>query len=95
MIRAAYNLLELQTFYTAGPQETRAWTIRKGSSAYDAAGEIHTDFQRGFIRAEVISFDTFINRQGEQGAKAAGEARLEGREYIVAEGDVIHFRFNV
>ena len=95
MIRAAYNLLELQTFYTAGPQEVRAWTIRKGSSAYDAAGEIHTDFQRGFIRAEVISFDTFINRQGEQGAKAAGEARLEGREYIVAEGDVIHFRFNV
>ena len=95
MIRAAYNLLELQTFYTAGPQEARAWTIRKGSSAYDAAGEIHTDFQRGFIRAEVISFDTFINRQGEQGAKAAGEARLEGREYIVAEGDVIHFRFNV
>ena len=95
MIRAAYNLLELQTFYTAGPQEARAWTIRKGSSAYDAAGEIHTDFQRGFIRAEVISFDAFINRQGEQGAKAAGEARLEGREYIVAEGDVIHFRFNV
>ena len=95
MIRAAYNLLELQTFYTAGPQEARAWTVRKGSSAYDAAGEIHTDFQRGFIRAEVISFDAFINRQGEQGAKAAGEARLEGREYIVAEGDVIHFRFNV
>ena len=95
MIRAAYNLLELQTFYTAGPQEVRAWTIRKGSSAYDAAGEIHTDFQRGFIRAEVISFDTFIDRQGEQGAKAAGKARLEGREYLVTEGDVIHFRFNV
>ena len=95
MIRAAYSLLELQTFYTAGPQEVRAWAIRKGSSAYDAAGEIHTDFQRGFIRAEVISFDTFIDRQGEQGAKAAGKARLEGREYLVTEGDVIHFHFNV
>lgn len=95
MIRAAYSLLELQTFYTAGPQEVRAWAIRKGSSAYDAAGEIHTDFQRGFIRAEVISFDTFIDRQGEQGAKAAGETRLEGRDYLVTEGDVIHFRFNV
>ena len=95
MIRAAYSLLELQTFYTAGPQEVRAWAIRKGSSAYDAAGEIHTDFQRGFIRAEVISFNTFIDRQGEQGAKAAGETRLEGRDYLVTEGDVIHFRFNV
>ncbi len=95
MIRAAYSLLELQTFYTADPQEVRAWAIRKGSSAYDAAGEIHTDFQRGFIRAEVISFDTFIDRQGEQGAKAAGETRLEGRDYLVTEGDVIHFRFNV
>ncbi|MBH98297.1 MAG: redox-regulated ATPase YchF [Rhodospirillaceae bacterium] len=95
MIRATYSLLDLQTFYTAGPQEARAWTIRKGSSAYDAAGEIHTDFQRGFIRAEVISFNSFINRHGEQGAKEAGEMRLEGKDYILANDDVIHFRFNV
>ena len=95
MIRAAYTLLKLQTFYTAGPQEVRAWTIRRGSSAYDAAGEIHTDFQRGFIRAEVISFDAFIDRQGEHGAKKTGEMRLEGKDYVLIEGDVIHFRFNV
>ena len=95
MIRAAYTLLKLQTFYTAGPQEVRAWTIRKGSSAYDAAGEIHTDFQRGFIRAEVISFETFIEQQGEHGAKKTGEMRLEGKDYILLEGDVVHFRFNV
>jgi len=95
MIQAAYRLLKLQTFYTAGPKEVRAWTVRKGASAYDAAGEIHTDFQRGFIRAAVISLETFIARNGEQGAKEAGEMRLEGRDYVVAEGDVIHFRFNV
>jgi len=95
MIQAAYRLLNLQTFYTAGPKEVRAWTVRKGASAYDAAGEIHTDFQRGFIRAAVISLETFIARNGEQGAKEAGEMRLEGRDYVVAEGDVIHFRFNV
>jgi len=95
MIAAAYDLLGLQTFYTAGPQEVRAWTVRKGATAYDAAGEIHTDFQRGFIRAEVIGYDTFIARGGEQGAKAAGEMRLEGRDYVVGDGDVIHFRFNV
>jgi len=95
VIQAAYRLLRLQTFYTAGPQEVRAWTIRTGSSAYDAAGEIHTDFQRGFIRAEVISYDTFLARKGEQGAKEAGEMRLEGRDYVLADGDVIHFRFNV
>ena len=95
MIQAAYRLLNLQTFYTAGPKEVRAWTVGKGASAYDAAGEIHTDFQRGFIRAEVISLETFIARNGEQGAKEAGEMRLEGRDYVVAEGDVIHFRFNV
>ena len=95
MIEAAYSLLGLQTFYTAGPKEARAWTVRRGATAYDAAGEIHTDFQRGFIRAEVISYENFIARNGEQGAKAAGEMRLEGRDYVVAEGDVIHFRFNV
>ena len=95
VIAAAYKLLGLQPFYTAGPQEVRAWTVVQGTSAYDAAGEIHTDFQRGFIRAEVIAFEEFINRNGEQGAKEAGVMRLEGKEYILAERDVIHFRFNV
>jgi len=95
MIEAAYALLGLQTFYTAGPKEVRAWTVRRGATAPEAAGQIHTDFQRGFIRAEVIGYDNFIARKGEQGAKAAGEMRLEGKDYIVAEGDVIHFRFNV
>jgi len=95
VIAAAYKLLGLQAFYTAGPQEVRAWTVRRGASAYDAAGEIHTDFQRGFIRAEVIGFDNFIARRGEQGAKEAGEMRLEGKDYVLAERDVIHFRFNV
>ena len=95
VIAAAYKLLSLQAFYTAGPQEVRAWTVPRGASAYDAAGEIHTDFQRGFIRAEVIAFDKFIARNGEQGAKEAGEMRLEGKDYVLAERDVIHFRFNV
>ncbi|HSG64475.1 MAG TPA: redox-regulated ATPase YchF [Gammaproteobacteria bacterium] len=95
MIAAAYKLLGLQTFYTAGPKEVRAWTVRRGATAPEAAGQIHTDFQKGFIRAEVIGYDNFIARKGEQGAKAAGEMRLEGKDYIVAEGDVIHFRFNV
>jgi len=95
MIAAAYKLLGLQTFYTAGPKECRAWTVRRGATAPEAAGEIHTDFQRGFIRAEVIAYDKFIARNGEQGAKAAGEMRLEGKDYIVADSDVIHFRFNV
>jgi len=95
MIAAAYSLLGLQTFYTAGPKEVRAWTVRRGATAPQAAGEIHTDFERGFIRAEVIAYDNFIARNGEQGAKAAGEMRLEGKDYVVAEGDVIHFRFNV
>jgi len=95
MIAAAYELLGLQTFYTAGPQEARAWTVRRGASAYDAAGEIHTDFQHGFIRAEVIAYDQFIARHGEQGAKEAGEMRLEGKDYMLADGDVVHFRFNV
>ena len=96
MIRAAYDLLDLQTFYTTtGSKEVRAWTVRRGASAYEAAGQIHTDFQQGFIRAEVIPVDRFIALDGEQGAKEAGEMRLEGRDYRVAEGDVIHFRFNV
>ena len=83
MIAGAYDLLGLQTFFTTGPKEVRAWTVRKGASAYDAAGEIHTDFQRGFIRAEVIDYETFVARGGEQGAKAAGQMRLEGRDYVV------------
>ena len=95
VIRHAYHLLGLQTFFTAGPKEVRAWTTRVGATAPQAAGEIHTDFQRGFIRAEVIAYDDFIANNGEAGAKEAGRLRLEGKEYIVAEGDVIHFRFNV
>ena len=95
VIRAAYRLLGLQTFFTAGPKEVRAWTTRQGATAPQAAGEIHTDFERGFIRAEVIGFDDYISGEGEQGAKEAGRLRLEGKEYIVHEGDVIHFRFNV
>ncbi len=95
VIAAAYELLDLQTFYTTSPQETRAWTMPRGASAYEAAGEIHTDFQRGFIRAEVIAYDRFIERRGELGAKEAGEMRLEGKEYILADSDVVLFRFNV
>jgi GTP-binding protein YchF len=95
VIAAAYELLGLQTFYTALPQETRAWTVPRGASAYEAAGEIHTDFQRGFIRAEVIPSDRFIALGGEHGAKEAGEMRLEGKDYVLADGDVIHFRSNV
>jgi len=95
VIRAAYRLLGLQTFFTAGPKEVRAWTTRTGATAPQAAGEIHTDFERGFIRAEVIGFDDYIAGKGEQGAKESGRLRLEGKEYIVNEGDVIHFRFNV
>jgi len=95
IIQAAYRLLGLQTFYTANPKEAHAWTARRGANAYDAAGEVHTDFQTGFIRAEVISYDCFLAHQGEQGAKEAGEMHLEGKDYVVAEGDVIYFRFNV
>jgi GTP-binding protein YchF len=95
VIRAAYRLLGLRTFYTAGPKEVRAWTVREGATAPEAAGVIHTDFQRGFIRAEVIGYEQFIARRGEQGAREAGELRLEGKTYVVQEGDVIHFRFNV
>jgi GTP-binding protein YchF len=95
VIRAGYALLELLTFFTAGPKEVRAWTVRTGSTAPQAAGRIHTDFERGFIRAEVTSFEDFVALGGEHGAKDAGRLRLEGKSYIVREGDVMHFRFNV
>ncbi len=95
VIGAAYRLLGLQTFFTAGPKEARAWTVPQNSTAAAAAGSIHTDFERGFIRAEVVSYDDFVARGGEAGAKEAGKWRLEGRDYLVADGDVIHFRFNV
>jgi GTP-binding protein YchF len=95
MIRAGYRLLRLQTFFTAGPKEVRAWTIKLGATAPQAAGRIHTDFEKGFIRAEIVSYDDFIACGGEQGAKEAGRWRLEGRDYIIQEGDVVHFRFNV
>ena len=95
VIRAGYTLLGLQTYFTSGVKEVRAWTVKKGATAPQAAGVIHTDFERGFIRAEVIGFDDYIALKGEQGAKEAGKLRLEGKEYIVQEGDVMHFRFNV
>ncbi len=95
VIRAAYALLGLQTFFTAGPKEVRAWTVRVGASAPQAAGAIHTDFERGFIRAEVIAFADYLAGRGEAGARDAGKLRLEGKEYLVQEGDVMHFRFNV
>ena len=95
LVRAGYDLLGLQTYFTAGVKEVRAWTIHKGDTAPQAAGIIHTDFEKGFIRAEVISYDDFIAYNGEQGAKEAGKMRLEGKEYIVKDGDVMHFRFNV
>ncbi|MBW8906661.1 MAG: DUF933 domain-containing protein, partial [Betaproteobacteria bacterium] len=95
MIRAAYQLLGLQTYFTAGPKEVRAWTISAGATAPQAAGAIHTDFERGFIRAEVAAYDEFVAHGGEQGAKEAGKLRLEGKDYVVRDGDVIHFRFNV
>ena len=95
VIRAGYELLSLHTYFTAGVKEVRAWTVRVGSTAPQAAGVIHTDFEKGFIRAEVISYADFIANNGEQGAKDAGRWRLEGKDYIVQDGDVIHFRFNV
>jgi ribosome-binding ATPase len=95
VIRAGYTLLGLQTYFTAGVKEVRAWTVKKGATAPQAAGVIHTDFERGFIRAEVIGFEDYIALKGEQGAKEAGKLRLEGKEYLVREGDVMHFRFNV
>ena len=95
VIRAGYGLLGLQTYFTAGVKEVRAWTVRIGATAPQAAGVIHTDFERGFIRAEVVSYDDFVQYNGEAGAKDAGKWRLEGKDYIVKDGDVIHFRFNV
>ncbi len=95
VIRAAYALLGLQTYFTAGPKEVRAWTVPAGATAPQAAGVIHTDFERGFIRAEVASYEDFVAHGGEQGAKEAGKLRLEGKDYTVRDGDVIHFRFNV
>lgn len=95
LIRAGYNLLGLQTYFTAGVKEVRAWTVNIGATAPQAAGVIHTDFEKGFIRAEVIAYNDFIQYKGEQGAKEAGKMRLEGKEYIVKDGDVMHFRFNV
>ncbi len=95
VIRHGYSLLGLQTFFTAGVKEVRAWTTKLGATAPQAAGEIHTDFEKGFIRAEVMAYDDFVAGNGEQGAKEAGRLRLEGKEYIVQEGDIMHFRFNV
>jgi GTP-binding protein YchF len=95
LIRAGYELLGLQTYFTAGVKEVRAWTFPKGSTAPQTAGVIHTDFEKGFIRAEVIGYDDYVKYKGEQGAKEAGKWRLEGKEYLVQDGDVMHFRFNV
>jgi GTP-binding protein YchF len=95
VIRAGYDLLHLITFFTVGPKEARAWTVEKGASAPQAAGVIHTDFEKGFIRAETIAFDDFVACGGESGAKEAGKLRLEGKDYVVKDGDVMHFRFNV
>ena len=95
LIRGAYKLLGLQTYFTAGVKEVRAWQVRAGSTAPQAAAVIHTDFEKGFIRAETIAFDDFIKYKGESGARDAGRLRLEGKEYLVQEGDVLHFRFNV
>ncbi|WP_027856821.1 redox-regulated ATPase YchF [Marinobacterium jannaschii] len=95
VIRAGYELLGLQTYFTAGVQEVRAWTVKVGATAPQAAGVIHTDFEKGFIRAEVVGYDDFIEHNGENGAKDAGRWRLEGKDYIVKDGDVVHFRFNV
>jgi hypothetical protein len=95
VIRAGYGLLDLVTFFTVGPKEARAWTVRRNAKAPEAAGVIHTDFEKGFIRAETIDYDAFIAGNGEQGAKDAGKMRLEGKDYIVQDGDIFHFRFNV
>jgi len=95
LVQTSYSLLGLQTYFTAGPKEVRAWTIRKGDTAPIAAGVIHTDFTKGFIRAEVIAYSDYVAGKGEQGAKEAGRLRLEGKDYVVQDGDVMHFRFNV
>ncbi len=95
LVREAYRILGLMSFFTAGPKEVRAWTIRVGVTAPEAAGVIHSDFERGFIKAEVVSYEDFITHGGEKGAREAGRLRLEGRDYVMADGDVVHFRFNV
>ena len=95
VIRAGYSLLDLQTYFTAGVKEVRAWTIPVGATAPQAAGKIHTDFEKGFIRAEIVGYDDYLQYQGDAGAKENGKWRLEGKDYIVKDGDVIHFRFNV
>ena len=95
LIRGAYALLSLETYFTAGPKEVRAWTIKKGSSAPQAAGVIHTDFEKGFIRAEVISYEDYVAYGSESKVKEAGKIRVEGKDYVVSDGDVMHFRFNV
>ncbi len=95
IIRAGYKILDLDTFFTVGPKEARAWTVKRGSAAPQAAGVIHTDFEKGFIRAETIAYEDFVKFSGEQGAKEAGRFRLEGKDYIIQDGDVMHFRFNV
>jgi hypothetical protein len=95
VIHAGYHLLHLLTYFTAGVKEVRAWTVRSGSTAPQAAGVIHTDFERGFIRAETISYEDFVAYNGEHGAKEHGKLRLEGKDYVVHDGDVMHFRFNV
>jgi GTP-binding protein YchF len=95
VIHAGYKLLDLVTFFTVGPKEARAWTVHRGARAPEAAGVIHTDFERGFIRGETIAYDDFIACGGEQGAKEAGKMRAEGKEYVVQDGDIFHFRFNV
>src|SRR6201999_2873916 len=95
LIREAFHLLGLHTYFTAGPKEARAWTIHKGDTAPQAAGVIHTDFEKGFIRAETIAFDDYVRLKGEAGARDAGKLRQEGKEYVVRDGDVMNFRFNV
>ena len=94
LIRAGYQLLDLITYFTVGPKEARAWTIPVGATAPQAAGVIHTDFEKGFIRAETIAYDDYVRLNGEAGAREAGKMRLEGKEYVVQDGDVMHFRFN-
>ena len=95
VIQSGYKLLNLITYFTSGPKESRAWTIPKGSNAPRAAREIHTDFEKGFIRAEVVSYEDYVTLRGEQKSKEAGKMRVEGKDYIVQDGDVIYFRFNV
>ena len=95
LIRSAYSLLNLQTYFTAGEKEVRAWTIKEGMSAPQAAGVIHTDFEKGFIRAEVMKYDDFSELGSEQAVKESGKFKVEGKEYIVQDGDIMHFRFNV